>query len=158
VEDEALATWLKAAKAAFLANGFKRDPKNFRKPGQEWSLIRQEAEDMQIHVRAFSDGRLESEVELSNKFIQHLWSHRRGAHEEISAILKETGMPTELVNETFIPITGTKEGKVMPQGRTKNSHAVAATLVGLGLMFGRQYLQKLVFKAGGKVVGKVLKR
>ncbi len=158
VDEDALGTWLKAAKAAFLAHGFKRDPKNFRKPGQVWSLIRQEEDDMQIHVRAFKDGRLESEVELSNKFVQHFWSHRRGAHEEIADILAETGMPTELVNETFVPITGTKEGKVMPAGRTRNTHAIAAMVVGLGIMLGRQYLQRMVFRVGSKTVGKVLKR
>jgi len=147
MEDAATATWLRAAKAAFLANGFKRDPKAFRKPGQAWSLIRQEDEDMQIHVRAFKDGRLESEVELSNKYVQHLWSHRRGAHEEVSAILAETGMPTERVSETFVPITGTKEGKKMPEGRLKNRTAAATALaVGVGLMVGKHYLQKVIFK------------
>ncbi len=145
-KDPALDTWLKAAKAVFLAEGFKRDPKAFRKPGQVWSLVRQEEDDMQTHIRAFSDGRLESEVELSNKFIQHLWSHRRGAHEEVAEILDRHGMPTMHVNETFVPITGTKEGKVMPNGRTKNHHAAFAVVVGIGLMLGRAYLKRTVLK------------
>lgn len=146
-EEADLETWLKAAKAVFLAEGFKRDPKAFRKPGQVWSLVRQEKDDMQTHVRAFSDGRLESEVELSNKFVQHLWSHRRGAHVEISEILAKHGMPTMHVNETFVPITGTKEGKVMPAGRTKNHHAAVYVLVGLGLLVGRAYVKRAIFKA-----------
>ena len=82
--DPQIGIWLMAAKTVLLAEGFKRDLKQFRKPGQTWGLIRQEPDDMQIHVRAFTDGRLESEVELSNKFVQHLWSHRRNAHEEVS--------------------------------------------------------------------------
>lgn len=147
MDDAERATWLKAAKAAFLAHGFKRDPKAFRKPGQVWSLIRQEDEDMQIHIRAFKDGRLESEVELSNKYVQHLWSHRRSAHEEVAAILTETGMPTEQVSETFVPITGSKEGKVMPAGRIKNRTAAATALaVGVGLMVGKHYLKKVIFR------------
>lgn len=147
MDDAELATWLKAAKAAFLANGFKRDPKAFRKPGQVWSLIRQEDDDMQIHIRAFKDGRLESEVELSNKYVQHLWSHRRSAHQEVMDILKQTGMPTEQVSETFVPITGSKEGKVMPAGRVKNRTAAAAAIaVGVGLMVGKHYLKKVIFK------------
>ncbi len=163
MEEAEIATWLRAAKAAFLAHGFKRDPKAFHKPGQMWSLIRQEDDDMQIHIRAFKDGRLESEVELSNKYVQHLWSHRRGAHEEVSAILAEIGMPTEMVNETFVPITGSKEGKIMPKTRTKNTTAFAALAVGLGLMLGRHYLQRAVFRIlpGGKAAGaarKVLKK
>lgn len=162
--DPATETWLKAAKAAFLAHGFKRDPKAFRKPGQVWSLIRQEDADLQIHVRAFKDGRLESEVELSNKYVQHLWSHRRNAHEEIAAILRETGMPTERVSETFVPITGSKEGKQMPDGRLKNRTAAAAAIaVGVGLMVGKHYLQKVIFKRipvakGAAAAQKVLKR
>ncbi len=145
--DAQLETWLKAAKAVFLAEGFKRDPKAFRKPGQVWSLVRQEEDDMQTHIRAFNDGRLESEVELSNKFVQHLWSHRRGAHEEVAEILARHGMPTMHVNETFVPITGTKEGKVMPAGRTKNHHAAVAVMVGLGILLGRAYIKRAVYKA-----------
>lgn len=160
IPDPAIATWLQSAKAVFLAEGFKREVKQFRKPGQVWGLIRQDLDQMQTHVRAFDDGRLESEVELSNKFVQHLWSHRRGAHEEISEVLRKHGMPTMHVNETFVPITGTKEGKVMPLGRTRNLHAAAAVLVGLGLLVGRAYIQRLVFRAlpkGSKTALKWLK-
>ncbi len=151
--------WLLSAKAVFLAEGFKRDLKQARKPGMVWGVIRQEPDDMQIHVRAFRDGRLESEVELSNKFVQHLWSHRRGAHEEIGDILAKHGLPTRHINNTFEPITGTKPGKVMPGGRTKNHHAATAVLVGIGLMIGRHYIKRAVYRAlpGGKVL-KALKK
>ncbi len=151
--------WLLSAKAVFLAEGFKRDLKQARKPGMVWGVIRQEPDDMQIHIRAFKDGRLESEVELSNKFVQHLWSHRRGAHEEIGEILARHGLPTRHINDAFVPITGTKPGKVMPAGRTKNHHFAAYVIVGLGLMLGRHYLKRAVWKAvpGPRVV-KALKR
>lgn len=145
--DPELETWLKAAKAVFLAEGFKREVKQFRKPGQMWGVVRQEPDDMQTHVRAFADGRLESEVELSNKFVQHLWSHRRSAHEEVADILARHGMPTLHVSDTFVPITGSKEGKIMPRGRTKNHHAFVYFLVGLGVVIGRQYLRRVVLRA-----------
>ena len=87
---------------------------------------------MQIHVRAFKDGRLESEHELSNRYVQHLWSHRWGAHEAVKDILARHGMPTELVNEEFQPITGTKQGKRMPTGRTKTTHLLAVGFAALG--------------------------
>lgn len=136
-----LHSWLQSAKAVLLAEGFRREPlKQARKAGQVWGVVRQEPDDMQIHVRAFRDGRLETEVELSNRFIQHLWSHRRSAHEEVKAILERHGMPTERVSETFVPITGTKEGKVMPRGRTKNWHLGAATAAGVALLVGRRIL------------------
>ena len=125
--------WLKGCKAVLLAEGFKRDPlRQARKPGQVWGVVRQEPDDMQIHVRAFKDGRLESEVELSNRYVQHLWSHRRGAHVEVKAILAKHGMPTTLVSDTFQPITGTKAGKLMPKGRTKTTHLIAVGLTAVG--------------------------
>ncbi len=151
--------WLMSAKAVFLAEGFRRDLKQARKPGMVWGVIRQEPDDMQIHIRAFKDGRLESEVELSNKFVQHLWSHRRGAHEEIGEILARHGLPTRHINDTFQPITGTKPGKVMPEGRTKNHHAATAFLVGLGLLVGRHYIKRAVYRAlpGAKIVKRLKK-
>ncbi len=150
--DPSVGVWLMAAKSVLLAEGFKRDLKQFRKPGQVWGVIRQEPDDMQIHVRAFTDGRLESEVELSNKYVQHLWSHRRNAHPEVSEILGRHGLPTQHVSETFVPITGSKEGKRMPSTRTKNHHVALTVGVGIGILLGKSYLKRIVFKAlpGGK--------
>lgn len=144
--DDELGTWLMAAKSVLLAAGFKRDVKQVRKPGQVWGVIRQEPDDMQLHVRAFDDGRLETEVELSNKYVQHLWSHRRNAAPEIKQILESHGMPTERVSETFVPITGSAEGKQMPEGRTKNHHAALALGVGLGIMMGRRFVKRVVLR------------
>ena len=127
--------WLKGCKAVLLAEGFKRDPlRQARKPGQVWGVVRQEPDHMQIHVRAFKDGRLESEHELSNRYVQHLWSHRWGAHIAVKEILAKHGMPTTLVSETFQPITGTKAGKKMPTGRTKTTHLLAVGLTALGAL------------------------
>ena len=145
--DPSIGVWLMSAKSVLLAEGFKRDLKQFRKPGQMWGVIRQEPDDMQIHVRAFGDGRLESEVELSNKYVQHLWSHRRNAHAEVSEILAKHGMPTQHVSETFVPITGSKEGKIMPRRRTSNRSLALTVIVGVGVMLGRHYLRRVVLKA-----------
>lgn len=155
--DPSIGTWLMSAKSVLLADGFKRDLKQFRKPGQVWGVIRQEPDDMQIHVRAFTDGRLESEVELSNKYVQHLWSHRRNAHAEVTEILAKHGLPTQHVSETFVPITGSKEGKIMPSSRTKNHHVAMSVAVGIGILLGRQYVKRLVLRAlprGSKMVVK----
>lgn len=127
--------WLKGCKAVLLAEGFKRDPlRQARKPGQVWGVVRQEPDDMQIHVRAFKDGRLESEHELSNRYVQHLWSHRWGAHEAVKDILARHGMPTQQVSETFQPITGTKKGKKMPTGRTRTTHLIGIGLAAVGAL------------------------
>jgi hypothetical protein len=142
--------WLRGCKAVLLAEGFKRDPlRQARKPGMVWGVVRQEPDDMQIHVRAFKDGRLETEVELSNRYIQHLWSHRRSAHVEVKEILARHGMPTERVSETFLPITGSHPEKRMPEGRTKALHAYAAVAVGLLLLLGWRFLRRQVLKRLG---------
>jgi len=142
-----LDTWLRSAKAVLLAAGFRREPlKQARKPGQVWGVVRQEPGDMQFHVRAFKDGRLETETELSNRFVQHLWSHRVSAHVEIKDILEQHGMPTERVSETFVPITGTKEGKVMPEGRLRNRTLAVGVGVAIGLLIGRKFLTRAILK------------
>jgi hypothetical protein len=139
--------WIKAAKAVLLAEGFKREPlRQARKPGMVWGVIRQEPDDMQIHVRAFKDGRLETEHELSNRYVQHLWSHRSGAHVAVKEILNKHGLPTHRVSETFLPITGTKPGKIMPTGRTKTNHVVAAVLIGIAVLAGKAYLKRVILK------------
>ena len=139
--------WLKGCKAVLLAEGFKRDPlRQARKPGQVWGVVRQEPDHMQIHVRAFKDGRLESEHELSNRYVQHLWSHRWGAHIAVKEILAKHGMPTTLVSETFQPITGTKAGKKMPAGRTKTTHLIAAVAVPIALWLGYRFVKKRVLR------------
>ena len=139
--------WLKGCKAVLLAEGFKRDPlRQARKPGQVWGVVRQEPDDMQIHVRAFKDGRLESEVELSNRYVQHLWSHRRGAHVEVKEILARHGMPTTLVSDTFQPLTGTKAGKKMPAGRTKTTHLIAAVAIPVALWIGARFVRRFVLR------------
>ncbi len=144
--DPQVAVWLKACKAVLLAEGFTRDPKQARKPGMVWGVVRQEPDDLQIHVRAFRDGRLESEVELSNKYVQHLWSKRRNAAPEVKEILGRHGMPTSWVSETFLPITGAKEDKKMPTGRTKSTHLTLTVAIGLALILGRQWLQATLLR------------
>lgn len=142
--------WLRGCKAVLLAEGFKRDPlRQARKPGMVWGVVRQEPDDMQIHVRAFKDGRLETEVELSNRYIQHLWSHRRSAHVEVKEILGRHGMPTERVSETFMPITGSYHGKKMPTGRTKAMHAYLAGFAAILVFIGWRVLRRQVLKRLG---------
>ena len=160
--DQATQTWLMAAKAILLAEGFRRDARQFRKPGQVWGVIRQEPDDMQLHVRAFEDGRLESEIELSNKYVEHFWSHRRNAAPEVKEILERNGFPTERVSESFVPVTGSHEGKMMPGSRTKNHHVGLAIAVGLGILLGRAYIKRVVLKRmagrGGKAAGKAAEK
>ena len=139
--------WLRGAKAILLAEGFKRDPlRQARKPGMVWGVVRQEPDDMQIHVRAFKDGRLETEVELSNRYVQHLWSHRRSAHPEVKEILARHGMPTESVSETFLPITGSYEGKKMPEGRTKTTHLIAVGVMTVAAWIGYRIIRRRILQ------------
>lgn len=120
--------WLKASKAALLAEGFRRDPRQVHKSGQAWGLIRQEPEDMQFHVRAFKDGRLEAEMELSNRYVQHLWSRRSNAALALMDELERAGLPTDRVVRDFSPSTGSKDKKSMPNGRTPMAAIIGGAL------------------------------
>lgn len=119
--------WLKASKGALLAAGFHRSARQLHKPGQVWGLIRQEPEDMQFHVRGYKDGRLEAEMELSNKYVQHLWSQRSNAALALMDILEAAGLPSDRVVQDFAP---GREDQEMPTGRTSVS-LVAAGIVTL---------------------------
>lgn len=128
------ATWLKTSKAALLAAGFKRDPRQVHKKGQAWGLIRQEPEDMQFHVRAFKDGRLEAEMELSNRYVQHLWSQRVNAALALMDELERAGLPSDRVVHDFAPKTGSKPGKQMPKGRVPISLTILGGALGLAAL------------------------
>jgi len=43
--------------------------------------------DLQYHIRAYSDGRLEAEIEIHRFDLRHLWSCRPSAHNQIASIL-----------------------------------------------------------------------
>lgn len=101
--------FLARARAALLAEGFKDTPMQYRKKDQVFGLVKDHGDRLQLHVRAFRNGLIESEVELSNRYVEHLWSPRRSAHSEIAQVFEKHGLQTSTINTEFQTRTGSQK-------------------------------------------------
>ena len=86
--------WLQEVKGALTQEGFRDTSFQTIKPGQVFGLVRKLNEVWEMHVRGFVDGRLESEIEVSRDYIEHLNdNHRRDATPELRQILDTHHIP-----------------------------------------------------------------
>lgn len=143
-----IAAFLAKAKEALLAEGFYETPFQYRKKGQVFGVVKDHGHDLQLHVRAFDTGVIESEVELSNRYVEHLVSPRRSAHAEIKAIFEKHGLETETINEEFQTRTGAFRER-MPRTRTKTSDLVKAGL-GMAGAIGAVAVARFVQRGGSR--------
>ncbi len=105
--------WLEQVKKALLDEGFQPTEFQWVKPGQYFGLVKDLPRGRQMHVRGFSDGKLEAEIEVSRFYLEHpLW--KRSATKELEQILRRRGVPYK--RETILQIPKPK-GK-MPKTRT----------------------------------------
>lgn len=104
--------FLERARQALVAEGFRSTPMQYRKKDQVFGLVKDHGDRLQLHVRAFRSGVIESEVELSNRYIEHLWSPRRSAHNEITRILEKHGLDTATINTEFRTRTGAERERL----------------------------------------------
>lgn len=147
--DEATRQFLRQAYDALVAEGFKGTPFQYRKKGQAFGVVKDHGHELQLHVRAFTNGVIESEVELSNRYLEHLVSPRRSSHAEIKAIFEKHGVPTQTINEDFRTRTGAERMR-MPTTRTKTSDLIKAGL-GVAGAVGAVAVARFVRKGrGGK--------
>jgi hypothetical protein len=80
--------WLMVVKDILIQEGFATTPLQKNEPGQVFGLVKKLDDKWQWHVRGFNDGRLESHIEVSNNFLEHLNSeHRREASYELKQLL-----------------------------------------------------------------------
>lgn len=117
--------FLAQARSALLAEGFASTPMQYRKKGQVFGLVKEHGHELQLHARGFANGVIESEVELSNRYIQHLWSPRRSAHAEIETIFKKHNVATDTINTEFRTRTGADRDQ-LPKLLTRTSDVVKA--------------------------------
>ncbi len=104
--------FLERARQALLKEGFRSTSMQYRKKEQVFGLVKDHGDRLQLHVRAFRNGVIESEVELSNRYIEHLWSPRRSAHNEITQILEKHGLDTATINTEFRTRTGAERERL----------------------------------------------
>ena len=139
---EELQEFLEQARDALLAEGFRSTPMQYRKKSQVFGVIKEHGHELQIHVRAFANGVIESEVELSNRYIQHLWSPRRSAHEEIRRVFEKHGVMTETINTEFRTRTGADRDQ-MPRVLTRTTDVVKGA-VGLAGAVGAVAIARFI--------------
>ena len=84
--------WLERVKKVLLEEGFSYTEFQHVKPGQYFGLVKDLPEGLQMHVRGFSDGRLEAEIEISRFYFEHPL-YKRSATRELAEILKKHGIP-----------------------------------------------------------------
>lgn len=92
--------WLMMAKGILIQEGFATTPLQANEPGQVFGLIKKLDDEWQWHVRGFNDSRLESHIEVSNDFLEHLNpEHRREASYELTQLLNVHGVSCEITGD-----------------------------------------------------------
>lgn len=142
--EEARVAYLEAVREALEAEGYTSTPFQWKHAGHSFGLIKDLGE-KQIHVRVYEDGVIDAEIEVHKRYLQHIWSPRPSAHDEVRRILEKHGIETELVNEQYLPHVGPLRER-FPDRLVKVSHVAgsAAAVVG-GLVvasLARMYLKK----------------
>jgi hypothetical protein len=138
------ARFLENARTALLAEGFRETPLQYRKKNQVYGLVKKHGDNLQLHVRAFRNGVIESEVELSNDYVQHLWSPRRSAHAEIARIFEKHNVDTSTINTQFKTRTGATRDR-LPRFLTPTRQLVRGAMGVAGAMGAvalARYLQR----------------
>ncbi len=82
---------------ALLAEGFRDTVLQIYRKGQVFGLVKPLNETLEVHVRAYRDGSLDAEVEVSRKYIEHLTAGSEPAVEILTGVLRKHGIPYRVV-------------------------------------------------------------
>jgi hypothetical protein len=95
--EQTLSNSLEVVREVLLAEGFKDTMLQIVKPGQMFGLVKRLNDVWEMHVRGFEDGTLESEIEVSREYFEHLDDrYRKDATNELLSILKQYGIPHQV--------------------------------------------------------------
>jgi hypothetical protein len=103
--EDAKRAYMESVRKALEAEGFQSTRLQWRHKGHAFGLVK-DAGRMQVHVRVYDDGVIDAEIEIHKRYMQHLWSPRPSAHEEVQQILQRHGIDTDLINEQYLPQVG----------------------------------------------------
>jgi len=84
--------------------GFKRTRLQFKKKGQVFGLIKPINGVLEIHVRGYKDNTLDAELEISRKYIQHLFKRAIPFDIILIFILKRHNIPFEIVKPISLSV------------------------------------------------------
>lgn len=89
--------WLETTKEVLDQEGFRHTRLQVVKPGQVFGLVKRVDSIWEMHVRAFDNGRLESEIEISRDYFEHLDDRfRRDATRDLKQILDVYEVPCNI--------------------------------------------------------------
>ena len=126
---QTLKEWLESVRRALLEEGFKFTEFQHVKPGQYFGLVKDLKRGLQMHVRAFRDGKLEAEIEISRFYLEHpQW--KRPAGEELSRILKRHRIP-HLKETLILPPQPGRMPKTRTDWRRSLLHPLAYKILAL---------------------------
>jgi hypothetical protein len=92
--------WLHVVKDVLIQEGFRETVLQVIKPAQVFGLVKKLDGIWEMHVRGFDDGRLESEIEISRDYLEHLNDkYRRDATLELTRLLDTYQTPYEIKGE-----------------------------------------------------------
>ena len=99
--------WLERVKKALLSEGFKDTPLQLGKldPNMVFGLIKEdESKIYQMHVRGYKDGHLESEIEISQQYWQHLFHRSRPATKELAEFFHRHNISYQIIGEQKVQV------------------------------------------------------
>ncbi len=88
--------WLQMVKEVLIQESFSGTMLQTVKPNQVFGVVKKVDNVWEMHVRGFSDGSLESEIEISRDYLEHFDdTYRRDATLELTQILDAYSIPYE---------------------------------------------------------------
>jgi glycosidase len=126
--------WLNKVKEALLLDGFTDTLFQTIKPGQVFGLIKKLDNVWEMHVRGFSNGTLEAEIEISRDYVEHFNdNYRRDATPELTAFLDAYHIPYHINgNLPQMQIVFDPPQQLTPWKNVVALAALAAFLIWLG--------------------------
>ncbi len=109
--------WLGAVAQALVDQGYEQSVLQVVSPGQTFGLVKPIDEMWEYHVHGYIDGRVESEVELSRRYIQHLSNtYRADASAHLVDLLAAAGIDCVPDNPVGEPASLTAPTNPIPWG------------------------------------------
>lgn len=92
-----LSDYLESVRQVLLVEGFEDTMLQIVKPGQVFGLVKRLSPEWEMHVRGFENGVLESEIEVSRDYFEHLDDRFcKDATSELVDLLERYGIPYRL--------------------------------------------------------------
>jgi hypothetical protein len=89
--------FLDRAKEALIKEGFSDTLLQIWKPGQVFGLVKPLDDVNEVHVRGYQDGTLDSEIEVSREYLEHLIYGSYPYDHYLMEILKKHNIPHKVV-------------------------------------------------------------